>query len=173
LNSPGCGADYWRDVGTIDAYYDANLELTAPEPQLDLYDPNWSIYTYQPQLPPAKFIDHGPGGGCHMNDAMASGGCIVSNSVINDSLLFSNVKIENECRLDGVLVLPECTIGRGSRITHAILDNGCQVPPGTVIGENPDLDAGLYHRTEGGVVVVNRAMLGQERQYQPSMVFTS
>lgn len=172
LSSRGCGAEYWRDVGTLDAYYDANLELTAPDPALDLYDSNWNIYTYQQQLPPAKFVDHGYGGGCRMNDSMASGGCLVSNSVIDNSILFSNVKVENGCQLDGVLVLPDCTIGRGSRISRAILDNGCQVPPGTIIGENPELDSGLYHRTEGGVVVVNRAMLGQERQYQPSMVFT-
>ncbi len=173
LNSRGCGADYWRDVGTIDAYYEANLELTKPNSPLDLYDSKWPIYTYQPQLPPAKFMHHGAEGGGRMNDSMASGGCVVENSAINNSLLFSNAKVGNRCHLDGVLVLPDCTIGRGSRLIRTILDNGCQVPPGTVIGENPELDASLYHRSEGGVVVVNRAMLGQERQYQPSMVFSS
>lgn len=161
---------YWRDVGTLDAYYTANLELVGTDPALDLYDPVWPLYTYQAQLPPAKFTDHGPQSGCLMVDSMASGGCTISDSSVTESLLFSNTTIENDCHLRGVLALPDCTVGTGSRLTKVILDNGCQVPPGTVIGEDPEEDAQNYHLTKGGVVVINRDMLGQARQYLPHTV---
>ena len=170
LSSHDFGTNYWRDVGTIDAYYTANLELTGPTPPLDLYDMDWPVYTYQPQLPPAKFSGQAPENGCQMIESMASGGCVIHDSIIRNSLLFSNVKINAGCQLEGVLALPDCTIGENSRLIRVILDNGCQVPPGSVIGEDIESDTRLYYRTAGGVTVVNRAMLGQERQYQPALV---
>ncbi len=159
---------YWRDVGTIDAYYQANLELIAPEPPMDLYDPSWSTLTYQPQLPPAHFIDGGDHHG--VEDSMVSGGCVVTESWLRNSILFSNVKVHSGCQLDGVLALPGCEIGAGVRLRNTILDNQCQIPDGTVIGEDPALDKQRYFVTEGGVVVVNRRLLGQGERYIPGVI---
>ncbi|MCG6872574.1 MAG: glucose-1-phosphate adenylyltransferase [Gammaproteobacteria bacterium] len=164
----GPGGDYWRDVGTVDAFYGANLELTGSNPPLDLYDPDWPIFTYQPQLPSARFTDHGPSHGCRMIDAIASGGCVITESEVQESILFSNVRIGRGCKLDGVLALPDVSVGEGCRLKRVILDNGCRVPAGTVIGEDAEEDARRFYRTEQGVVVVNRDMLGQEHQYQPA-----
>ena len=168
MSSGGPGRDYWRDVGTVDAYYEANLELTQADPPLDLYDRDWPIYTYQPQLPSAKFTDHGPSNGCKMLNAIASGGCVINDSLIERSMLFSNVNVGRKCELHGALVLPDCSIGENCRLSKVILDNGCHVPDGTVIGENAKLDADRFYRSEQGVVVVNRGMLGQQRQYLPT-----
>lgn len=168
MSAGGPGRDYWRDVGTVDSYYTANMELTRANPPLDLYDHEWPIFTYQAQLPSAKFTDHGPSHGCKMVDAIASGGCVITESHVQESLLFSNVKVKSNCHLHGVLALPDCTIGANSRLRKVILDNGCHVPEGTIIGEDPEADAERFYRTEGGVVVVNRRMLGQQRQYQPA-----
>ena len=158
---------YWRDVGTIDAYYQANLELTAAAPPLDLYDLHWPILTYQQQLPPAKFIRKGYLKAGSIVDTTASGGCIVHSSYLDKTLLFSNVKVHENCELRGVMALPDCEIESDVRLHKVILDNGCHVPSGTIIGENPEQDAQRYHRTAGGIVVVNREMLGQQRQYLP------
>jgi glucose-1-phosphate adenylyltransferase len=160
---------YWRDVGTIDSYYLANMELTESEPALDLYDPKWPIWTYQPQLPSARFIGEHGIDPCGVNGSMVSGGCVIDSSQISRSLLFSNVKVHSGCELEGVLVLPDCVIGAGCRLSRVILDNGCEVPAGTVIGEDPIADAARYHRTEAGVVVANRRMFGQEREYLPAV----
>jgi len=168
MSSAGPGNNYWRDVGTVDAYYTANLELARPDPPLDLYDPEWPIYTYQAQLPSAKFTDHGPSKGCRMIDAIASGGCVISESHVERSMLFSNVKVSSGCHLEGVLALPDCTIGANCQLTNVILDNGCHVPDGSVIGQDPAADSERFYRSEQGVVVINRGMLGQERQYQPA-----
>ena len=161
-------APYWRDVGTLDAYYNANRELISRTPPLDLYDPSWSTLTYQPQLPPAHFVD---GGDTHgIEDSMVSGGCVVVESLLRNTILFSNVKIHAGCRLDGVLALPGCELGAGSRIKNAILDNQCYVPPGTVIGEDLVLDRQRHFVTEAGVVVVNRKSLGQGESYFPGVI---
>ncbi len=157
---------YWRDVGTIDAYYEASLEVLSPQPQLDLYDPNWPIRTYQPQLPAARFV--GAGMRCRVEDAMVSGGCVIEMSNLDHSLLYSNVKVGEGCDLQGVLALPGCEIGRECQLRGVILDNGCVVPDGTVIGEKSDTDRQRFQITEGGIVVVNRAMLGQDAGYMPT-----
>lgn len=162
--------DYWRDVGTIDSYYQANMELTEPQPALDLYDPNWPIWTYQAQLPSATFISEGGGDPCKVSASMVSGGCVVKSSRISRSLLFSNVKVDAGCVLEGVLALPDCSVGPGCRLSKVILDNGCTVPAGTVIGADPIADAERYLRTENGVVVANRSMFGQEHEYRPAVV---
>jgi len=159
---------YWRDVGTLDAYYNANRELISKTPPLDLYDPSWSTLTYQPQLPPAHFVD---GGDTHsIEDSMVSGGCVVVESLLRNTILFSNVKVHAGCQLDGVLALPGCEIGAGSRIKDAILDNQCQVPAGTIIGEDVTLDRQRHFVTEAGVVVVNRKSLGQGESYLPGVI---
>jgi glucose-1-phosphate adenylyltransferase len=157
---------YWRDVGTIDAYFEANLEVLQANPALDLYSPDWRILTCQEQLPPAKFIG-AEEGGSSMGTTMVSGGCVINHSRLENSMLFSNVNVEDNCDLVDVLALPDCKIGKNVRLRKVLLDNGCIVPDGTVIGEDPEQDARRYHRSPGGVVVVNRDMLGQEHRYTP------
>ncbi len=157
------GEPDWRDVGTIDSYYRANMELISSEPPFDIYDRKWRIMTYQPQLPPARFL--GRGSGCGIENSMVSGGCEIETSKLHNSLLFSNVKVHQGCELDGVLALPGCEIGRGSHLKNVILDNQCRVPEATVIGENAEDDAKRFILSDEGVVVVNRKMLGQEEGY--------
>ena len=157
---------YWRDVGTIDAYFEANMEVLKPEPALDLYGTDWRIRTYQEQLPPAKFVSFG-NNGSSLGTSMVSGGCVIHQSSLDNSLLFSNVQVGKNCRLKDVLALPDSVIGNNVHLNRVLLDNGCHVPDGAVIGEDPEEDARRYYRTSGGIVVVNREMLGQEREYVP------
>ena len=161
------GTAYWRDVGTLDALYQANMELLSETPPLDVYALDWPIFTYPVQGPPAKFADHRPGGGCTVLDSIIGNGCVVSDSSIVRSLIFNDCRIHNGCELEGALVHACCEIGEGSRLKNVLLDNGCIVPPGTSIGHDLAQDAERFHITEGGLVVVNREMLGQERRYQP------
>ncbi len=154
---------YWRDVGTVDAYFQANMEILSPDPPLDIYDPSWPIMTYQPQLPPARLV--GDGAQCQLRNSMVSGGCVVEESSLDQSLLFSNVKVHEGCALRRVLALPGCEIGAGARLTNVILDNQCTVPGGTIIGEDREADARRFDVTEGGIVIVNREMLGQGSRY--------
>ncbi|MGB5261774.1 MAG: glucose-1-phosphate adenylyltransferase [Gammaproteobacteria bacterium] len=158
---------YWRDVGTLDAYFEANMEVLRPDPALDLYGMDWRIRTYQEQLPPAKFIAT-PTSRSDMGTSMVSGGCVINQSQLENSMLFSNVHVGKHCMLEDVLALPDCRIEDNVRLKRVLLDNGCHVPAGTVIGEDPEADAQRFHRTPGGVVVVNRVMLGQEHKYTPS-----
>ncbi len=162
------GIPYWRDVGTIDAYYQANMELISENPPLDIYDMKWRIMTSQPQLPPARFL--GRGSACGIENSMVSGGCEIEISKLYNSMLFSNVKVYQGCELNGVLALPGCEIGRGSRLKNVILDNQCRVPEATVIGENPEEDAERFVLSGDGVIIVNRKMLGQKEVYIPGVV---
>lgn len=150
---------YWRDVGTIDAYWAANLDLASITPELDIYDRNWPIWTYQEQLPPAKFTqDHHGQQGSTFN-TVVGGGCIVSGSHVSNSVLFSNVRIHSFCKVDQSVILPAVTINRHCRLSRVILDRRCELPEGTVIGEDPEFDAARFERTESGVVLVTPAML--------------
>lgn len=164
--SPSGLNGYWRDVGTIDSYYEANLEVLSPDPPIDIYDPNWPFRTFQPQLPAARFI--GAGKRCRVEDVMVSGGCVVHKSDLDRSLLYSNVKVGEGSDLQGVLALPDCEIGAGCRLKCAILDNGCIVPDGSVIGEDYRVDRERFLVSDGGVVLVNRKMLGQGSGYRPT-----
>lgn len=155
-------AAYWRDVGTIDAFWQANLELIDVLPELNLYDENWPIWTYQEQLPPAKFIfDDDDRRGMAL-DSMVSGGCLISGATVRHSLLFSNVRVNSHALLQDVVILPNVKIGRSCRITKAVIDKWCDIPEGTVIGEDPEHDAERFHVSPGGVVLVTPEMLGQE-----------
>ena len=157
---------YWRDVGTIDSYYTANMELLVDEPPLDICDVDWPILTNLVQTPPAKFTDHGPNGGCRIVDCIIGTGAVIADSQLHSSLLFNSCRVDGECRIEDALLLPDCHVGSDCRIRRAILDNGCELPPGTVIGEDPEADARRFHVTPNGVVVVNRQMLGQPREYK-------
>jgi glucose-1-phosphate adenylyltransferase len=153
---------YWRDVGTVDAFWEANLELIGVTPELNLYDDKWPIWTYQEQLPPAKFVFDDDDRRGMAVDSMVSGGCIISGALVRHSLLFSNVKVHSRAKLEDAVVLPNVEIGENCRITRAVIDKGCRIPPDTVIGEDPVADAGRFHISSGGVVLVTPEMLGQE-----------
>jgi glucose-1-phosphate adenylyltransferase len=157
---------YWRDVGTLDSYYRANTELLLDKPPLNLFDSDWPIYTNLVQMPPTKFTDPASGGS-RIVDSIVDTGSVVSDCEIEQSVLFHASRIDGGCRLDRTLVLPDCRIGAGCRLTRTLLDNGCELPPGTVIGEDAEADAARFHVTPEGIVVVNREMLGQPREYRP------
>ena len=154
---------YWRDVGTIDAYWDANIDLTATDPLLNLYDTNWPIWTYQPQLPPAKFVhNHDDRRGAAI-ESMVSGGCIVSGSVLR-SVLFSSVRVHSYATVSWSVLLPGVQVGRHARITRAVIDRDCSIPDGMVIGEDAAADAARFERTESGITLVTRDMLRRLQQ---------
>jgi glucose-1-phosphate adenylyltransferase len=150
---------YWRDVGNVDAFYEANMELTSPDPELNLYDANWPIWTYQEQCPPAKFVSDAAGKSGLAIGSMVSGGCRVNGGVIRDSLLFSNVVIEEGAYLEGAVVLPNSRVEPGCRLRRVVIDDNCQIPAGSVIGEDHEKDAQRFFVTRNGVVLVTRQML--------------
>jgi glucose-1-phosphate adenylyltransferase len=152
---------YWRDVGTVDAYWAANLDLATTTPELNMYDRDWPIWTYQEQLPPAKFVhdDVGSERVGHAINSLVSGGCIVSGSTVRDSVLFSNVLVRSYCDIQRTVVLPDVQINRHCRIRNAVIDRRCHIPEGLVIGEDAELDAKRFYRSPNGVVLVTRAML--------------
>jgi glucose-1-phosphate adenylyltransferase len=152
--------NYWRDVGTLDGYWAANLDLACTLPQLDIYDNDWPVWTHQIQMPPAKFVpDHAGHPGVHVNTIVASG-CVISGSVVRNSVLFPNVRIESFAQVEQSVVLPGSTVRSGCRIRKAVVDCGCDLPAGLVIGEDPVDDARRFQRTESGVVLVTPEMLG-------------
>ncbi len=153
---------YWRDVGTLDAFWEANMELLEVTPELNLYDSVWPILTDQAQLPPAKFVFNDDDRRGMAVDSMVSGGCVVSGAKLNRSLLFSNVKVNSFANIEDTVVLPEVNVGRKAQIKRAIIDRGCDIPKGMVIGEDPEQDRKNGFRvTEKGVVLVTPDMLGQ------------
>ncbi len=152
---------YWRDVGTIDAFWEANLDLASVTPELDIYDTNWPIWTSQRQLPPAKFVQDADGKHGQAINTMVSGGCIVSGSIVSNSVLFSSVRVHSFCVIDQAVLLPEVTIGQSCRLSRVVVDRGCTVPDGLVIGEDPVADAARFERTENGVVLVTKDMLNR------------
>lgn len=156
---------YWRDVGTIDAYWSANMELIGVDPDLNLYDTSWPIWTYQEQTPPAKFVFNDVERRGNAVDSMVSGGCIISGATIIHSLIFSNVKVKSYSVVQDSIVLPQVDIGRNCQITKTILEKSCVVPDGTVIGENLEEDKKRFYVSESGVVVVTPEMLGQKLHY--------
>src|SRR5258706_7481153 len=155
------GEPYWRDVGTIDAYWEANLELTRVEPALDLYDQSWPIWTYQEQVPPAKFVFNAEGRRGAAVDSMISGGCIISGSLVERSLLFSSVRVHSYCSIDEAVILPNVQIGRGAELRRVIIDKGTNIPPGMRAGFDPEEDRKRFHVTEQGITLITSDMLGQ------------
>jgi len=150
---------YWRDVGTVDAYYEANLELVAVSPELNIYDEQWPIWTYQEQLPPAKFVFDDPDRRGAALDSMVSGGCIISGSRVAQSLLFSNVRVHDYSQIEGAVILPRVRIGERCVIRRAIVDEGSLIPDGMQIGVDPLADRERFYVTENGVTLVTPGML--------------
>ena len=159
------GSAYWRDVGTVDAYYRANMELLDVTPQLNLYDRDWPIWTYQEQVPPAKFVFNEDGRRGHAVDSMVSGGCIISGAQVTKSLLFSNVRVEAASVLSDCVVLPDVQIGPGCRIHRAVIDRGCVIEAGTEIGIDPERDRKRFYVSPEGVVLVTPESIGQARHF--------
>ncbi len=156
---------YWRDVGTIDAFWEANLELTRVSPALNLYDENWPIWTYQEQLPPAKFVFDLEGRRGAAIDSMVSGGCIVSGSTLRNSLLFSSVRVHSYCTVNESVILPGVEIGRGAILARVVVDQGTKIPPGLRAGIDPEEDRKRFHVSEKGITLITPAMLGQNLRH--------
>ncbi len=150
---------YWRDVGTIDAYYEANVELVHVNPELNIYDREWPIWTYQVHSPPAKFVLDEDGRRGMAINSVVSGGCIISGSTVRGSLLFSDVRVDEHSIVEGAVVLPRVEIGKSCHIRRAILDEGCQVPDGMQIGLERAADERRFHVTDKGIVLVTSDML--------------
>ena len=154
---------YWRDVGTIDAFWEANQELIGVTPPLNLYDKQWPIWTYQEQLPPAKFVFDGDERRGMAVDSMVSGGCVISGSLVRHSLLFSSVRVSSYSYVEDSVILPNSGIGRNCRIRRAVIDRNCSIQPGTVIGYDRAADeAAGFHVTERGITLVTPDLLGQQ-----------
>ena len=149
---------YWRDVGTIDAYWDANIDLTATDPHLNLYDTHWPIWTYQPQLPPAKFVHNQADRRGVAIESLVSGGCIVSGSVFR-SVLFSTVRVHSYSSVNWAVLLPGVQVGRHARLNRVVVDRDCVIPDHLVIGEDAVADEARFYRTESGITLVTRDML--------------
>ncbi|MDP2760194.1 MAG: glucose-1-phosphate adenylyltransferase [Sideroxyarcus sp.] len=152
---------YWRDVGTIDAYWEANMEMVSVVPDLDLYDKTWPIWTYQEQLPPAKFVFNDEGRRGEAIDSMVSGGDIISGARVQHSILFSDVRVGERSVVTDSVVLSGCRIGKNVKLHRVVLDNKCEIPDGMQIGINCDEDAKRFHVSKGGITLVTPDMLGQ------------
>jgi glucose-1-phosphate adenylyltransferase len=150
---------YWRDVGTVDAFWSANIELTDVVPALDLYDTDWPIWTYGEITAPAKFVHRESGRRGSAEGSLVSGGCVVSGASIVQSLLFTGVHVHSYASLSGAVVLPYVDIGRGCRLSNVVVDRGARIPPGLIVGENPEFDAARFRRTDKGICLITQSMI--------------
>ena len=155
------GKPYWRDVGTIDAYWEANIALSDVVPELNLYDKSWPIWTYQEQLPPAKFVYNEDKRRGIATNSLVSGGCIISGSTVHRSLLFSNVHVHSYCTIEDSVVLPNVDVGRNVVLKRAVVDKYCRLPPGLSVGVDQEQDRQRFHVTDRGITLVTPEMLGQ------------
>ncbi|MDQ5849111.1 MAG: glucose-1-phosphate adenylyltransferase [Pseudomonadota bacterium] len=155
------GEPYWRDVGTLDAYWEANMELAKVTPDLNLYDRDWPVWTYQEQLPPAKFVFDSDGRRGVAVDSMVSGGCIVSGATVRRSVLFSNVRVDDGALVEDCVVLPDVVIGPGVRLRRSIVDRHCRLNRELEVGAAPEEDAKRFRVTEKGLTLITPEMLGQ------------
>jgi glucose-1-phosphate adenylyltransferase len=150
---------YWRDVGTLDAYWAANIDLTHVTPGLDMYDQDWPIWTYAEITPPAKFVHDEAGRRGEAIDSVVAGGCIISGAVVRRSLLATGVRIHSYSRLENAVIMPRVEVARSARLTNVIIDRGVRIPEGLVVGEDPDLDAQRFRRSERGICLVTQPMV--------------
>jgi glucose-1-phosphate adenylyltransferase len=159
VRSTGEAEVYWRDVGTIDAYWEANIDLTMPVPALDLYDRDWPIWTYGEITPPAKFVHNDDGRRGSAVDSMVSGGCIISGSSVSRSLLFTGVHVHSFATITNAVIMPRVDVGRGARLSNVVVDSDVRIPPGLVVGEDLDRDAQRFRRTERGICLITQPMI--------------
>lgn len=167
IGEPGKPA-YWRDVGTLDAYWEANMDLVQVTPHLNLYNDNWPIWTWQPQSPPAKFVFDDEDRRGSAVDSMVAGGCIVSGATVRRSMLFSGVHVHSYCLIEDSIVLPNVHIGRNCVLKKCIIDKGCVIAPDTSVGVDPAQDRKRFHVTPSGITLISREMLGQGMSPSPS-----
>lgn len=154
------GNYYWRDVGTVDAYWEANMELTKVIPELNLYDRIWPIWTYQEQMPPAKFVFNDEGRCGSATDSLVSGGCLISGSKINSSVMFSDVRVHSYCDIEGSVILPNVVIERHAKLKRVVIDRGVRIPEGMQIGFDLEEDRKRFYVSEKGITLVTPEMLG-------------
>ncbi|MDQ2804039.1 MAG: glucose-1-phosphate adenylyltransferase, partial [Pseudomonadota bacterium] len=159
-------ATYWRDVGTVDAYWQANIDLTDFSPELDLYDRDWPIWTYGEIVPPAKFVHDEAGRRGQAISSLVSGGCIVSGASVRESLLFTGVHTHSYASIKAAIVLPYVEIGRGARLQNVVIDRGVRIPPGLVVGDDPAHDAARFRRTDQGVCLITQPMIDRLERFQ-------
>ena len=159
VKSSGEAEAYWRDVGTVDAYWEANIDLTTITPALDLYDTEWPIWTYGEITPPAKFVHDEEGRRGQAVSSLVSGGCIVSGSSLRKSLLFTGVRANSYSELEGAVVLPYVDIGRSAKLKDVVIDRGVVIPEGLVVGEDPEEDARRFRRTDKGICLITQPMI--------------
>ncbi|WP_371347095.1 glucose-1-phosphate adenylyltransferase [Ancylobacter sp. IITR112] len=152
-------APYWRDVGTVDAYWEANIDLTGVVPELDLYDRDWPIWTYAEITPPAKFVHDDEGRRGQAISSLVSGGCIISGSSLRRALLFTGVRINSYGSIENGVILPYVEIGRSARLKNVVIDSHVRIPEGLVVGEDPELDAKRFRRTEKGICLITQQMI--------------
>jgi glucose-1-phosphate adenylyltransferase len=150
---------YWRDVGTLDSYWQANIDLTEPVPALDLYADAWPIWTYAESRPPARFTPGPAGERGEAVNSLVSGGCVVDGALVQRSVLFSGTRVAPGARLDGAVVLPDVTVGRGARLARTIVDRGVRIPDGLVVGEDPKSDGQRFRRSAQGICLVTQTMI--------------
>jgi glucose-1-phosphate adenylyltransferase len=150
---------YWRDVGTVDAYWEANIDLTDTVPALDLYDHNWPIWTYSELVAPAKFVHDEDGRRGKAVSSLVSGGCIISGAGVKNSLLFTGVRINSYSRMEHAVVLPYVNIARNARLKRVVIDRGVEIPEGLVVGDDPELDGRRFRRTENGICLITQPMI--------------
>ena len=159
VRSPSEPGSYWRDVGTIDAYYDANLDLTEVVPSLDIYDRDWPIWTYSEITPPAKFVHDEDGRRGMGVSSLVAGGCIISGARIHKTLLSTGVHLHSYADVDYSVILPNVDVGRGARLRGCVVDANVKIPDGLVVGEDPEEDGRRFRRTERGVVLITQPMI--------------
>jgi glucose-1-phosphate adenylyltransferase len=164
VRSNGRGACYWRDVGTLDAYWAANMDLTDVVPQLDLYDRNWPIWTFAEINPPAKFVHDQLGRRGQAMSSLVSGGCIVSGATVRHSLLFTRVHLRSYAQVENAVILPDVEVGRRAQLNRVIVDRGVRIPAGLVVGKDPELDAARFRRTDAGVCLITQPMIDRLSQ---------
>src|SRR3954470_4512771 len=150
---------YWRDVGTVDAYWAANIDLTDVLPELDLYDRAWPIWTHAEITPPAKFVHDEDGRRGQAVTSLVSGGCIISGAALRRSLLFTGVHVNSYANVENAVVMPYVNVGRHARLKNVVIDRGVQIPEGLVVGEDPELDAKRFRTTPNGITLITQPMI--------------
>jgi glucose-1-phosphate adenylyltransferase len=159
VRANGQGAAYWRDVGTLDAYWSSNIDLTDVVPELDLYDQDWPIWTFAEITPPAKFVHDVEGRRGQAVSSLVSGGCIISGASVQRSLLFTGVRLKSFSKVENAVILPYVQVERSARLCNVIIDRGVKIPAGLVVGEDPELDAQRFRRTDNGICLITQPMI--------------
>ena len=159
VRSTGEATAYWRDVGTVDAYWEANIDLTDVIPELDLYDTQWPIWTYAEIKPPAKFVHDLDGRRGSAVSSLVAGDCIISGGAVRRSLISTGVRVHSYSVLDEAVILPDVDIGRRSRLSRVVVDRAVRIPDGLVVGEDPALDARRFRRTDMGICLITQSMI--------------